>query len=122
MPEYLNFADPVIFQRPDAPDGVKVFDWHQAVDLIKEHNIQNAEAGLVEDWGYTSGVILRDGEPETETYCYLLSRWATPTLLDLDTLSEYPCFMYKDQAEPLGWDEATIWPESALLKLKGESE
>jgi len=121
VPEYLNFADPVI-QRPDAPDGVRVFDWHQAVDLIKEHNIQNAEAGLVEDWGYTSGVMLRDGEPETETYCYLLSRWATPTLLDLDTADEYPCFMYKDQAEPLGWDEATIWPEGALLKLKGESE
>ena len=93
----------------------KVFDWHKAARLIKEHDAQEASAGLAGDWEWTGGPILSGGEPvpEDETYVYLSSRWATPELkLDGELMA---CFVMQDDSP--GWDSKTYWPKSALALL-----
>jgi hypothetical protein len=85
----------------------KVFDWKKAAEIIKENNIQNAFAGLDEDWSATSDVILSEGKP-VKGYCYLQSSWATPVLIaDGD---HHECWV-ENHPE---WDVDTIWPDEAL--------
>lgn len=118
MRESMSFFEPFFGTTPPpAEDGSKVFDWHQAVNLIKEHDIKNASAGLMEDWEYTSGRILNNSVPVANEYTFLFSTWATPILVDEDTQEEYPCWIGNDQTE---WGEHTKWPESALKMLKGD--
>lgn len=100
-------------------DKAKVFDWHKAVELIKQHNITNATAGLLGDMSYTAGEILAKGKPVTDSYTYLSSLWATPILVDDDTGKEYECWDREDKL-PEKWDSGTKWPESAVKMLKGE--
>ncbi len=90
-----------------------VFDWHKAVELIKEHKAVDASAGLQGDWEYTGGQILVDGKPDKESYTYLASTWATP---EIEIGGEkYDC--YKLQSEVPNWGSGTKWPESALKML-----
>lgn len=98
----------------NAPDGRKVFDWNKAVALILEHNIQNASAGLAEDWDCTCGEILIDKERNKSGYAYLASDWATPVLVDDDSGKVYGCFIHDTPEEnPNGWASGTRWPEDA---------
>lgn len=93
---------------------MRVFDWHKAARLIKESGTRHAEAGLREDYNYTSDDIYRDGEPVLDTSAYLSSTWATPMLY----LDEYEseCYVMASQTT---WDAATKWPPSALAILRG---
>lgn len=93
---------------------MKVFDWDKAVELIKEHGIRNATAGLELDMEWTSGTILKDGKPVMDDYTYLGSIWAIPILLDDDTDEEYECWIMDSKTK---YDEDTKWPESALKAL-----
>lgn len=90
----------------------KVFDWIKAMALIANHEIVNASAGLAEDWSYTSGTILKDGEIPNEApdHMYLESHWATPILVDEDTQNEYEC--WEDPAES-NWGADTWWPQES---------
>lgn len=93
----------------------RVFDWDKAARLMFEHKAENADAGLEEDWSCTGGPILRDGipVPRSDTYTYLASTWATPTLtIDGET---HECWRMKSDTP--GWGSDTYWPESALAIL-----
>lgn len=92
-----------------------VFDWEKAARLIKDRGARNASAGLMGDWEWTGGEILREGKPlnRDETYTFLASTWATP---ELEIDGEYiDCYRMEDQTP--GWDSGTFWPESALAIL-----
>lgn len=89
-------------------DPLRCFDWKKAARLIAERKPRNASAGLIEDWEWTGGTIYRDGQPvpENETYVYLVSTWATPTLImDGD---EFSCYFIEGERneEPYWSDEA----------------
>lgn len=94
-----------------------VFDWDKAARIIKERGATSASAGLSGDWGYTGGNIFSDGKPNTESYTYLASTWATPELdVDGDIID---CFiMEREVPEEWGTNYSDIkWPESALAIL-----
>ena len=96
----------------------KVFDWKKAVDLIKEHDIKNADAGLAEDMEWTSDLILYDGKPVTEDVdTFLASNWAIPILVNHDTGEEFECWEFQENSQ---YDSRTVWPEDALALLNGE--
>ena len=94
----------------------KIFDWLKCVQLIKEHNIKNATAGLESDLEWTSGTILEDGKIKEADFIYLASTWATPILIDDDNWEEYPCYIMEDN-NPYKWDSDTVWPEEARKEL-----
>ena len=93
---------------------LKVFDWDKAARIIKERGLCDADAGLYEDWEWTGGTILENGDPVYDEYLYLASTWATPTLRTDD--EDIPCFVMEHETE---WDAKTRWPASALKILEG---
>jgi hypothetical protein len=93
---------------------LKVFDWHKAAQIIKENNIKNASAGLQDDWEFTGGDILIDGEIPSEQHTYLASTWATPELQYEDEV--IPCYIIANAQ--WDWGAETFWPESAQKILK----
>lgn len=110
------------FARASAATGTsngRVFDWDDAARRIVERGIQDAQAGLISDWGSTGGTILAYGRPvpAEDTYTFLASNWATPGLL-IDGDVE-PCWRYERDTD--GWDSKTYWPESALAILRGDA-
>lgn len=95
----------------------KVFDWDKAATLIVEKGAQSAEAGLMEDWNWTSGSILEGGKPILErNMSHLASRWATPVVV-IDG-EEIECWRHPSEVPE--WDAETFWPSSALEILEGE--
>ena len=94
----------------------RVFDWHKAARIIKTLGLEEAWAGLGEDWFYTGGKILEDGKPIYDDYTYLASTWATPILRVSDDIA-YECWCWEDECD---WDCHTKWPASAVL-LMGDS-
>lgn len=91
-----------------------VFDWDKAAQIIKDENVIEASAGLIEDWEWTGGAIFENGNPVIDEYTYLASTWATPTLeIKVENgVESFPC--YKMQSEVPDWNSGTKWPESAL--------
>lgn len=94
-------------------DKLKVFDWNKAAELIVKYNLTDADAGLKEDWGFTGGNILTDGNLNINSYTYLASTWATPVLLTDEEV--YDCWIWEDETD---WDSDTKWPQSAIEILK----
>lgn len=95
----------------------KVFDWHKAADLIREHKPRKVYAGLQGDWGCTCGLIFSEGKslPCRET-SYLRSNWALP-LIELDG-KQFECWVLDTpRTNPEGWEAQTFWPPSALARL-----
>ena len=92
-----------------------VFDWDKAARLIAEKKPHRAWAGLRGDFCNTGGMIYEDGELESDPFLYLASTWATPEL-DLD---EESVECYRMESETPGWNECTVWPESARNILNG---
>lgn len=93
--------------------AIKVFDWDKAVRLILAAKAKKASAGLAEDWGWTSGQILRDGVPVYDHGTYLSSPWATP-VIKIDHIL-YPC--WASDSERPDWHHHTRWPSSSLALL-----
>ena len=96
------------------------FDWDKAAQLIKKALVETpnliAEAGLQGDWDYTGGIIFQKGKPTNDSYTYLQSYWATPTLIISDEngnkLLETDCF------ETIGkFDEDSKWENESLSVL-----
>lgn len=86
----------------------KVFDWKKAAELIRDRTPAFVEAGLREDWDYTSGVIFEDGKIDEECYTYLASNWATPQIcMDGEFID---CFVMECDTE---WRSDTKWPDVA---------
>jgi hypothetical protein len=94
------------------PDPAKmVFDWVKAARLIKETGAEWAMAGLSGDWDHTGGFIFENDKPVSKknTYTFLASDWATPTLILPD--GEHPC--WRPGKEVKRWGAETYWPPSA---------
>ena len=106
------------FMRAQSAVGnpIRVFDWHKAVELIKEKQAKNAVAGLQSDMEWTGGDILVDGQIFMDGYTYLASNWAIP-VLGIDGI-EYPCWVWMTDSD--GWDCDTKWPQSARDMLTEE--
>ena len=96
----------------------KVFDWTEAVYLIKRLGLKNAWAGLKEDWFWTGGKILEDGKPFYDGNTFLASTWATPILVTEDDIA-YECWCYDKECE---WNSGTRWPKSALSLMEEDNE
>lgn len=91
---------------------MRVFDWEKAARLITEKYCERADAGLAGDWDWTGGTIFEDGEIITDSYTYLASNWAIPTLI-IDGV-EMECFVEYDSDDGFKWDASTKWPDEAL--------
>lgn len=94
----------------------KVFDWDKAVDIIIQYNVKDAIAGLSEDWEWTAGNILSDGEIPEDSYTFLKSNWATPTIKINNGdgfWKEIPCYISSTDTE---YDSKTYWPDSVKNK------
>lgn len=61
------------------------FNWDMAAEIIRKYLVDHpdltAEAGLQGDWSYTGGEIFENGRPTNDSYTYLSSNWAIPTLI-----------------------------------------
>lgn len=94
----------------------KTFDWDKAAEIIRE-NLKlypdlTASAGLQGDWDYTGGTIFRDGKPYMDSYTYLSSGWAVPTLIiesDDEEILETPCYLEDSRfTADSKWDEISL--------------
>lgn len=101
--------------------GWRAFDWDKAAQLIKDafklHPDVKAEAGLQKDWEYTGGVIFQDGEPVTDSYTYLASAWAQPTLIlswDGEEQQEIDCSTTDRKSR---FNSGTCWDEESKAIL-----
>ena len=95
----------------------KVFDWDKAASIIKERKAERAMAGLAEDWFWTADVIYEDYKPFLDAGPYLASLWATPVIILDDDDEGIECWRRMDTCD---WTSGTVWPRSALAKLKEE--
>ena len=96
MIEHRDFLDPFINPQPFKIEGkVKLLDWERLKKICEEHPNSTIEAGLMEDWDYTSGTVFEDGKRIEPDYIYALSRWATPICL-IDYKEEIECWVYVD--------------------------
>ena len=100
-------------------DKPKIFDWDKAAAIIKaklkeDPNIV-AEAGLEGDWSYTGGCIFSEGKPVNDSYTYLYSRWAIPTLVINDSES-FECYTDDNSR----FDEKSKWDEVSLAILNND--
>jgi hypothetical protein len=96
----------------------RAFDWDKASSIIKEkfkeHPTLVAEAGLEGDWNFTGGVIFEKGKPTNDSYTYLSSNWATPTLILTDENGleeEIECFANEADTR---FGANTKWDETSL--------
>jgi len=98
----------------------KVFDWDKAAKIIKERDVINASAGLIEDLGSTVGNILVDGRIPEKDYTFLSSTWATPVLiLGRNNDVFIHCYIMESETE---WNSSIFWPKSARKILIGEDD
>lgn len=92
----------------------KVFDWDKAAEIINQRLISDpeltADAGLEGDLSCTSGTIFENGKPEMESYTYLESNWAIPTLL-INGDEEIPCWVDVGGSR---FDSGSTWDEKSL--------
>ena len=94
----ISFFGPDMQAKRSDSEDYKVFDWDKAAEIIKDklkdHPDLVCEAGLQGDWEYTGGIIFEEGKPTNESYTFLCSNWATPTLvLEFgDQEEEIDCF------------------------------
>ena len=99
----------------------KVFDWKKAAEIIKERRPSRADAGLSEDWSFTSGTIYENGSIVKDSYTFLSSSWATPVIClyfnDSDGFTEIDC--YQDQSK-CDYYFGTKWPQEAIDILERE--
>lgn len=103
-------------QAIEAKSRARVFDWNKAAELIKDRKPKIANAGLKDDWEWTSGVIFLNGGIVRDSYTYLKSNWAEPQIT-LDNGDPIPCWVY---ADTVPWDAETKWPDSVLDNLPEE--
>lgn len=96
----------------------KAFDWDKAAQIIKdkykEHADLRCEAGLQGDWEYTGGCIFKKGKPYNDSFTYLSSNWAIPTLIlewDGEEQEEIDCFI---EASDSRFDSSSKWDKISL--------
>ena len=90
----------------------KYLDWERAQKIIKERFKENphitVDAGLMEDWGCTSGTVFSNGNFISNEFVFDHSTWATP-ILDIDG-EEIECYTYEPPEK--NTDHTPDWWES----------
>lgn len=117
----MTFAEGFLGLYSNNDNPHRAFDWDKAAEIIKEqyklYPDLIAEAGLQRDWRYTAGVIFENGKPTNESYTYLASNWATPTLIltvDGDEILEIECSIIQDGSR---FNSKSSWDEQSLRVL-----
>lgn len=103
----------------------KTFDWDKAAKIISQKlkyfpNLM-AEAGLQGDWDYTGGVIFELGKPVMDTYTFLTSNWAVPTLIlswDGKPRYEIECYVLEKESR---FNSDSKWDKTSLKNLKNDN-
>lgn len=110
---FLEGFDRTRFNEAQKQGKVQMaFDWDKAAEIIKERLKTNpclvAEAGLQLDWDHTGGVIFIDGKPTNDSYTFLSSNWAIPTLI-IDN-EEFECFVEENERlhSSTKWDKESL--------------
>lgn len=108
MKGYLGFAEGMFYGAARGTASKKKYmDWQKVKQIIQEHPNSTIYAGLQEDWGYTSGLIYKNGQYYDGGGFYGCSTWATP-ILDVDG-EEIECWTHKKTEEgsgmPKWWGE-----------------
>ena len=99
MKGYTDFA--MGFLGPEAVatkpiNKMKFMDWKKVQKIVDDNPDAVIYAGLLEDWGYTSGLIYAKGK-YYDGYVYGCSVWATP-IVDVDG-KEIECWTYEETEE-----------------------
>ena len=120
MKGYTNFA--MGFLGPKAiatkPIGsTKYMDWKKVQKIVDEHPDSVIYAGLMEDWGCTSGLIYAKGK-YYDGNVFGCSIWATP-IVDVDG-EEIECWTYEETEE--GSDKPSWWGNGQELLDEWEFE
>ena len=75
-------------------ETINVFSFKKAKELVNNHNIKNAMVGIMEDWSPTSDIVLSDGKWKFDgCWAYVWSKWGTPIIVDIDSDTEYECYI-----------------------------
>jgi hypothetical protein len=84
---YMGFTEGMIIGQtmPSYVGGMRQIDWDKLKEFIEtnKNELSSVEAGLAEDWEYTSGEVWnsKDGYiKKADTYVYGASKWATPSV------------------------------------------
>jgi hypothetical protein len=117
----LSFEDGFFTSRGrNGGTDYKAFDWDLAASIIKKYaglyDDLVVEAGLQGDWNYTGGVIFENGKPTNDSYTYLKSNWAVPTLIlswDGEEQEEIECWESEGN-----YSAESKWDEKALKILE----
>lgn len=99
----------------DKYDGkYKTLDWEKAREICIKNPTSEIQAGIAEDWKYTSGVIFDNGEYKDNETCEasecglcVSSRWGTPAIV-IDNGEPIECSKLTDDWEssiPSSWYE-----------------
>ena len=72
---------------------MKEFDWDKAKKICEEHRGCRVEAGIYEDWDWTSAEIF-DGDKLTGKSPWERSTWATPVCIVV-----IPCFKTNEETD-----------------------
>lgn len=121
----LTFADGFTSNRAQEAklngSKMKAFDWDKAAKIIKDYLLKypnlTAEAGLQSDWSCTGGIIFQDGKPVSDSYTYLASLWATPTLVlecDGEEILEVDCGIDQEASR---FNSGSKWDNESLKIL-----
>lgn len=98
--------------------AMKYMDWKKVQQIVDEHPDSTIHAGLMEDWGYTSGLIFSKGKYYDGGSVYGCSVWATP-IVDVDG-EEIECWTYEKTKE--GCNMPTWWGNGEKLESTWDSE
>jgi len=82
---------------------MKYMDWDKIKQIVRDNPKAEIEAGLMEDWGNTSGLIYKNGKYYNGGCLYGQSAWATP-IVDIDG-KEIKCC----KLEPNGFSGIPDW-------------
>jgi hypothetical protein len=120
MKGYTDFAMGFLGAEAVATKPVgdmKYMDWHKVKKIVEENPNAVIYAGLMENWGHTSGLIFAKGK-YYDGYVHGSSTWATP-IVDVDG-EEIECWTYEKTEE--GSDKPTWWGNGEKLLDAWEDE
>lgn len=121
MRESMSFAEGFLGPK-NSGTGNRTFDWDLAAEIIKKAFAEDAgisvEAGLQTDWSFTAGTIFENGKPTNESYTYLGSSWACPSLIiSFSDGKEQEIQCFKSDGADNRFNEKSKWDETSLETL-----
>jgi len=109
------------FKKALSKDTVHfVFDWCKAAMFIRRTGCSELMAGLSDDWSSTADDIYVNNSPNNRHQAYLISTWATPSIMDENEVF-VPCFkVYEGRLKPGDVENFHMWSPESLIILKNK--